>query len=246
MEAFLEWYVYDYTTSKGRRRIVDRLAEEEGARLPPELRELLEERRASHLSLYAIEEVAAGGRLQLSDLLLGGQYPALDAGLARLARPGDLLLGRRFGSDEGDGRISRGTVLLPGAMKPGLLGVAERGFAAYREERYQATWTQFLREAGYVLFHYLLSPEAAAVYERTSSRQSYFDPRPSVEAMHKFMRRLAEEEASRRKAAAGDDGENEQQALPVERTAGGILIPGRPKPPAAGQGGILLPGQLRK
>lgn len=244
MQAFLEWYAYDYASSKDRQRIVDRFAADEGARLTAEQRELLEEHRASHLSLHAIEEATAEGSLRIADLLLGGLYQVEDAGLARLARPGDLLLGRRFGGEVRGWSMSRGTALLPAALRAGLVGVAERAFALYSEEHYGATRPQCLREVGYVMFHYLLSPEAAAVYDCTPRREGYFDPRASVQAMHELKRRLAEEEA-RQEEAAGASREEPKDLPLVERTDGGILIPGQPRSPVEGQGGILLPGQLR-
>lgn len=245
MEAFLEWYIYDYPSSKDRQRIVERFAAEEGPRLTPEERELLAEHTASYLSLYGIEAATPDGQLQMGDLLVGGLSRAEDPGLARLAKPGDLLLGRRFGSEE-RGRISRGTVLLPGALGPGLVAVAKRAFAGYRDEHYQATWPQFLRESGYVMFHYLISPQAAEVYERTHGGEGYFDPRACVEAMRAHMQRLVEERRRAEEAQWAREDEEPEADPRVERTAGGILIPGRPRPPAEGQGGILLPGQLLK
>ncbi len=246
-EAFLEWYAYDYPTSKDRQRVVELFSAEQGPRLAPEQRELLAEHAASHLSLYGIEQVSADGQLAIGDLLVGGLFEVHDAGLARLAKPGDLLLGRRFGSD-GRGRLSRGTVLLPGALGPALVGVAKRAFALYRDEHYQATWPDFLREAGYVMFHYLFSPEAAAGYARAARHEGYFDPRPSVERLREAKRLLAEaDEKERAKAEQDDDDEEEPTSGPAfERTAGGLIIPGRPKPPSGAEGGILLPGQARR
>ncbi len=248
MEAFLEWYAYDYPTSKDRQRIVELFAAEEGPRLSPEQRELLAEHAASNLSLYGIEEVSTDGRLAIGDLVAGGLYQVHDAGLARLARPGDLLLGRRFGSD-GRGRLSRGTVLLPGELGAGLVGVAKRAFAVYRDEHYQATWQDFLREAGYVMFHHLLSPEAAQIYDRLPRREGYFDPRPAVERMHQAARLLAETQAQERARAerAGQAGPGGASAAGphLERTAGGLLIPGQPAQEAGAGRRILLPGDVR-
>ncbi len=243
MEAFLEWYAYDYPTSKDRRRIVEAFRDEEGPRLTPAQRALLDALAASYLGLYTIEDARADGELRLGDLLAGATHLVLDAGLARLAAPGDMLLGRRYSAGEHD-RLSRGTVLLPGTLSPELVGVARRAFSTYGDGHYQATWPEFMRESGYMLFHYLSSPEAAPAYGR-AKHEGYFDPRPGVERMREATRRLAEERA---RAEAKDAGqERSPEAGPrVERTAGGILIPGQPKPPSGGEGGILLPGQARQ
>jgi len=247
MEAFLEWYAYDYPTSKDRRRVVELFAAEEGPRLTMEQRELLAEHSASCLSLYGVEEIGADGQMQIGDLLAGGLFTVRDAGLARLARPGDLFLGRRFG-DAARGRLSRGTVLVPGAFGPALVGVAKRAFAVYRDEHYQATWQDFLREVGYVMFHYLFSPEAAPTWGQVPQREGYFDPRPSMERMRQAARLLAEERTRAEAARAGREpsGDAPEGRARVARTAGGILIPGQAAPQGGAEGGILLPGQVRK
>ncbi len=244
MEPFLDWYIHDYRTSKDRQRIVDLFAAEEGPRMTPEQRALLAERQAAFLSLYGVEAVEPEGRLEVGDLLAGGFYTLEDAGLARLAMPGDLLLGRRYG-DGTSGRMSRATVLLPAVMGQDMVAAAKRAFGAYRDEHYQATWPVFLREMGYVLYHFLLTPAAEEAYSRGPRREGYFDPRAAVEGMRGIMRRRAEEAAKRQaEEEAKQKPEPQAPSTPVaERTAGGILIPGQAKPAEGSErGGILLPG----
>jgi len=246
IEPFLEWYIYDYHTSKDRRRIIDLFVVEEKPRLSPEQRVLLAEREGAYLSLYGIEAVEANGHLQVGDLLAGGFCDVEDPGLARLAMPGDLLLGRRLGETAWN-YMSRGTVLLPSTLGPGLVATAKRSFSAYREEHYQAGWPEFLREAGYVMFHYLYTPEAAEAYAQAPQRKGYYDPHTALESMQAIMQRRAEEAA--RKAEAEEREADEKEPLagpPIERTTGGILIPGQSKPAASGSGGLLLPGHLHK
>ncbi|HOG47615.1 MAG TPA: SEC-C domain-containing protein [Anaerolineae bacterium] len=246
MEPFLEWYVYDYPTGQGRRRVVELYAAEYGLHMTIAQRELLAELSASYLSLHSIDRVSPDGRIEIKDLLVGGTYQVSDPGLARLAMPGDLLLGRRFGEGERC-RLSRGTVLLLGALRAGLVAAADRGYGAYCEEHYQATWPEFLRQAGYVMFHYLATPEAAAGYRRAAGRHGHFDPRPALERLFKARQLLAEERARKQqeaeRAEEDDDEEEDEPGPRVERTAGGIFIPGQPKP---SPGGILLPGQVRE
>lgn len=246
--AFLEWYLYDYRTTKDRQRIVDLFAAEEGPRLTEDLRALLAEREVAYLSLYGIEAVEPEGRLEVGDLLAGGFYTIEDAGLARLAMPGDLLLGRRLGNGS-DGRMSHGTVLLPAHLTQLLVPATKRAYGLYRDEHYGATWPEFLREAGVVMFHILIGPEAAAYYALLSKREGYFDPQPVVQGMRAIMQRKAEELA--RQAAEEEEKRRQETAEapegpPVERTSGGILIPGQPKPPAGSEGGLILPGHLNK
>jgi hypothetical protein len=244
---FLEWYIQDYRTSKDRQRIIDLFAAEEGPRLSPEHRALLAEREVAYLSLYGIEQVDPEGYLEVGDLLAGGFFRVEEPGLARLAMPGDLVLGRRFGDQE-DGRLSPGTVLLPASLAPVLVGAAKRAYAAYRDESYQATWPQFLRESGYLMYHALLAPEASEAYERVSQLARYFDPRPSVKEMQAITHRRMEEAIRRQQEKAGRRAEVQGEAPTapaVERTAGGILIPGQPKASPSG-GGIVLPEHLRK
>ncbi len=244
---FLEWYIQDYRTSKDRQRIIDLFAAEEGPRLSPEHRILLAEREAAYLSLYGVEQVDPDGYLEVGDLLAGGFFRVDEPGLARLAMPGDLVLGRRFGDQE-DGRLSPGTVLLPASLAPLLVGAAKRAYAAYRDESYQATWPQFLRESGYLMYHALLSPEASEAYEQVDQLARYFDPRPSVREMQAIMRRRMEEVLQRQQQEAARRAEERGQATTapsVERTSGGILIPGQSRPAPSGAG-ILLPEHLRK
>ncbi len=248
LEPFLEWYAYDYRTTKERQRLVDLFAAEEGPRLTENQRAVLAERQAAYLSLYGVEGINAEGRLEAGDLLVGGLYQIEDPGLARLAMPGDLLLGRRFGEAEVV-RVSRGTVLLPAVFGQELAAAAKRGFGAYRDEHYLAGWPEFLRESGYVMFHYLLTPTAAETYDRAPKREGYFDPRAAVKGMYEINHRLMEEAARKQaeeQAKRQEESGEAPAAPPVERTAGGILIPGQPKPLAGGGSGILLPGDVRR
>lgn len=248
MLPFLEWLVYDYRTSKDKQRIIDLFIAEEETHLTPEQRVILAEREAAYLSVYGIETADPGGTLEVGDLLIGGFHRVQDVGLARLALPGDLLLGRRFG-DEVNGRMSRGTVLLPATLGPGLTAAAKRAFTAYRDEHYQATWGEFLREAGVILYHYLTTPEAGEAYERAPQREQYYDPRTTVEAMRRIAEQRAEEDAREAAEAEAKRMEEEEGGLttpPVEVTSGGILIPGQPKPAAGSERRILLPDDLLK
>ena len=247
IDPFLEWYLYDYRTTQERQRLIELFVAEEGQRLPAPLRALLAEREGAYLSLYGIEAVEPGGRMEIGDLLVGGFSEVEDAGLARLAMPGDILLGRRLGDGE-RARLSRGTVLLPGVLGPGLAAVAKQAYGAYRDEHYQAPWPEFLREAGFVMFHHLLTPAAAEAYARAPQREGYYDPRESVERMRAIMRRHAEEAAKRAAEEEAKRREEQQEPAgpPVERTAGGILIPGQSRPAQGNEGGILLPGQVRR
>ncbi|MDI7277371.1 MAG: hypothetical protein QME94_15445 [Anaerolineae bacterium] len=248
LQPFLEWYIYDYRTSEDRQRIIDLFVAEEGPRLGEDLRAVLAEREVAYLSLFGVEQADREGYLEVGDLLAGGFYRLEDAGLARLAMPGDLLLGRRLGSD-GTGRLSSGTVLLPATLGPLMTGAARRAFGAYRDEHYQATWPEFLREAGYVMYHCLISPEATEAYERAPHPERYYDPRAAVERMRAIMRDLAEEQAKKQEEEEARRLEELGEAPatpPVERTPGGILVPGQPKATPSSEGGILLPEHLHK
>lgn len=248
LDAFLDWYLHDYRTAKERERLATLFAAEEGPRMSAERRALLAEHEAAHLSLYGVESVEPSGWLEVGDLLAGGYYRVEDAGLARLAMPGDLLLGRRLG-DADDGRLSGSTVLLPSTLGQGMVAAGKRAYGAYRDEHYQATWPEFLRESGYVLYHYLTTPEAAEAYARAPRREGYYDPRAAVEALWAMMRQRAEEAAKQQEEQARQKQEEEAAeagAPPVERTEGGILIPGRPKPVPKDEAKILLPEHLRR
>jgi hypothetical protein len=139
-------------------------------------------------------------------------------------------------------------VLLPGVLGPELAAAAKRAFGAYRDEHYLAPWPEFLREEGVILFHFLLTPEAGEAYERSPRREGYYDPRAAVEQMRALMRRKAEEaarKASEEEARRREEG-TEPAAPAIERTAGGILIPGHTPPAQGSEGGILIPGQTRR
>jgi hypothetical protein len=246
MLTFLEWYLYDYRTSHDRQRIADLFAAEEATHLSLELRELLAEHQTAYLSLYAVEAVLPEGVLQLGDLLAGGYYEMAEPGLARLVNVGDLLLGRRYGEGP-EAHMSMGTAVLPVPLLRGLLDAAKAAYSAYREENYGATMPEFLREAGYLVFHYLLSQEAAEAYERAPQREGYYDPRAAVAKMHEFAAQAQEQRRKQSEAEAQQKQAQQQPGLqtlepPVGRTSGGILIPGQPKPPTEG-GGLIIPGR---
>ncbi len=242
-EPFLEWYVYDYHTSQDRQRIIDLFALEEGQRMGPEQRSLLAERESSFLSLFGVEVIDAEGRLEVGDLLAGGLYQVEDRGLARLAMVGDLLLGRRLGEDSRV-RLSRGTVLLPGILGTDLVAAVKRAYGAYRDDHYGAGWPEFLRENGYVMYHFLLTSVAGELYERAPKREGYYNPRATMASMQAIMAKRAE--AAAKQAAEEKQRQEAEAASPapaVERTAGGLLVPGQPKP-AQGSGPlILVPGR---
>ena len=244
-EPFLEWYVYDYHTSQDRQRLLDLFVAEESKRLTPEQRALLAEREGSFLSLFGVEAIDPEGRLEVGDLLVGGMYQVQDRGLARLAMVGDLLLGRRLGEGT-DVRLSRGTVLLPAIFGQELVAAAKRAYGAYRDEHYGAGWPEFLRENGYVIYHYLLTSEAAELYARAPKREGYYDPRTAYEAMRAIMAKRAEaaaKQAAEAEARRRQEAERPAPGPAVERTASGLLIPGQPKPAPSGGSGILLPGR---
>ncbi|MBC7237041.1 MAG: SEC-C domain-containing protein, partial [Chloroflexi bacterium] len=147
LRRMIEWFVHDYRTGEERRYVIDLFAEERGVTLEPRVREVLEAWSRSAMGLFRVLEIT-DGRIRAYDPLREEELQIEDRSLARLARPGELLVGRLFELD-GAKRLSLMTMLLPGAYETPLVEYVRNAYHRYQEEHYQATWDRFLRENGH-------------------------------------------------------------------------------------------------
>ena len=247
MARFFDWYTTDYRTSKDRQRILELFAKDESSNLSSAQLDMVRARQASRLSVYRLLSADDGGQLQLTDVLREGQQSVRDEAWGRVAKPGDLLLTRVI--DAGDSpRIETATALLPSEAEEPLKEFAKAHFDRFREERYGASWDDFLSEGSYLLNHYLLSDETKTWQAAIAPPSAYYDGLKVRERMEQAVkeRALADQAAKEKEAAEGDEAEE-------ARTSSPIMLPGDVQPPqssepadakrtfAVSPGGVLLP-----
>ena len=254
MVRFFDWYTTDYRTSKGRRRIIDLFANQEGLRLRPTQLDVLRARQEARLSLYRLLEVERNS-LVITDLLRSRQHSVHDDLWSSIAAPGDVLLTRVIELEDA-AHIDRVGTLLPPDAKDGLQSFAHTHFDHYCEEHYGAEWDDFLRESAYLFNHYLLSEEAESWHTAIKPQSPYYDALGVRERMESALRERADapptdalpQEAPSPIILPGDliekHMEDERSREDYATSQSGILLPGRPehdereKPPS-----ILVPGR---
>jgi hypothetical protein len=153
--SFLNWYAHDYRTSTDSQRIVDVFLAERGSTLSEQELELLEAARDSLFSAYEVTDTEHGKTVRLldvfQDLAHELQYTSVPEGIAI----GQLLLGRLVAIGDSH-RFSWITTLVPSEVEDDLKAYIEEMLDRYQEDRYQASWKEFLRERSYLFNHFML------------------------------------------------------------------------------------------
>lgn len=224
LRRMFEWFLYDYRTSSDDRYVIDLYIETEARDYPPELKEILAAWSASVSGLFRVLE-RGSGRLRLLDRLHSAELEIRDAFLSRNAERGDLLIGRLYELD-GAQRLSHMTMMLPQAYEEGLAAYVINAYNRYVEGHYQAGWSEFLREFGYIFNAYLLSPKALPLRSQVGPGTRYHDPAAARDRLRESTdRRAAERQQEPR--------ERQTNRPPEHRTASGIVLPGAPPAEAA-------------
>ncbi len=92
--TFLDWCAMDYRPKSSSDTYAEKLSNED---LPPREAQLLENRMETHPSLWLIEDVLPeGGKIEMRDVLLGGQKTVYDPTLTQGAEEGDCLCARVY------------------------------------------------------------------------------------------------------------------------------------------------------
>lgn len=223
---FLDWYVYDYRFETNGKRPVEMFLEELGGTLLPEQRENVRIWQSTHEGLYRITAISERSTVTVLDVLEGGQQDVWIGGLNRLARVGDVAIGRILPTS-GVAHFTWAVTLLPASMEAGFKALMDQAYAQYRETQPQATYGEFLSQQAYLFNHYLLRTGSAATEPLPSP---YYDIRPALQILEQVTRRQQERAAKeleeRRKAAEQQAQQQRSPAPDFKRTDGGILLPG--------------------
>ena len=153
--SFLDWYAHDHRTADDGQRIVEIFLQEKELTLPSQELDLLRAESEALLSAYEVTSVEEGQVVGLRDVFrdVETQLPHTPALLG--IKAGQLLLGRLAVSN-GYRRFSWISALIPPEMAEDLKAHVAEMFNLYREEHFQASWAEFLRERSYLFNHYLL------------------------------------------------------------------------------------------
>ncbi len=218
MRRTMEWFVHDYPTRTDERTVLELFIEEKATPYPEALQATLQAWSQSITGLFRLLAVNAQGALELYDCLRQTVLRVRSDLLARVARPGNLLIGRLF-ELEGVKRLSTNTVILPADYEPGLLEYTHNAYAIYRDTHPQATWDAFLRANGHIFQAYMLSPRGEALRSMIGPGTPYHDPAVLRDRMREHTaQRLRQQQQERQQA--------ERKQAAVQRTATGIIVPG--------------------
>ena len=175
ISRFVDWYLFDYQTSQGKKRVIELFTDAQGKTLPPLERELLAEwQDGARFSAY--EVVSLDGTAHLHDLLRGDEVEVGQVTGFPLEE-GNLLLARLLPM-RGAHRFSRGGLILPPKFKADLQDYAQERFQTYQARYYGATWADFLRDSGYLLNHFVLdkiAPPTAPVPKKAPEEMTAHD-----------------------------------------------------------------------
>lgn len=161
---FFDWFAFDYRWGEEGQRLIERFAASEPEYLDERERALLQAWLAVPPgSAYRVEAVEGeDGTLHLQDLF-ADRWPegvptrvdVLAPAAAKVVEPGEILLGRPVpvGSTM---RLSGSTVRLPGEVESALRQFIEEAEAAYKGEHPEASWSEFLRDRGYLFIHFAM------------------------------------------------------------------------------------------
>jgi hypothetical protein len=149
---FIDWYLFDYRTDRGRKRIAELFLEDHQDELSDVEQDLIRDWVKTHFSYYevaspdesALRDVFTGDVRHVDEISVDHMPPARTLALARLLPVGGSL------------RIAPGVTFIAAEEKEELLAFIQPRFKAWQEARYGADWRDFLSEAGYLLSHFII------------------------------------------------------------------------------------------
>ena len=179
---FLDWYVHDYTTAADGRRMVEIFSAQEAPALSAQERDLLQTDSEALFSALEVTELEEGKSIGLLDVFQDLEAKVRHTPALQGIAVGHLLLARLATSGKFS-RFSWISTLVPPEVQEDLKNHIQEKFAAFQEEYYQASWTQFLRERSYLFNHFMLKlrgevgPPTVLLPYQTESED---EPRPAV------------------------------------------------------------------
>lgn len=181
---FIDWYIYDYRSSRNRKRIAELFLEEQGSELTSLEQELVREWTETHLSAYTILEIS-GDSIEMQDVFTDEERTVVQPDLAEPPMVDLTLIGRLLPLG-GSLRLAPGvTPLSPEQNEDELLGFIQPRYKAWQQARYGADWDDFLGEAGYLLNHFLIQD-----MEPMEMPEAELPEMPAPEAARSIARRM--------------------------------------------------------
>lgn len=151
---FMDWFMYDYRTSRNRKRIAELFLDVKQADLSSLERDLVRDWVNTHVSVYEVTD-AEEERLDLRDVFTDDEKSVEEAGAGDYPLVGALLFARLLPLG-GSFRFTPSVTPMPADAEEELFEFIRPRFKAWQEARYGADWDDFLREAGYLLNHFLI------------------------------------------------------------------------------------------
>ncbi len=151
---FIDWYIYDYRTSRDRKRVAELFLEAHGSELSSLEQDLMGDWVTTHLSVYEVLD-ASEDHVDVRDVFTAEEQEVSEAGMDEYPIIGTRLMARLLPLG-GSLRIAPGATPLPPSDGEGLLEFIQPRFKAWQEARYGADWDDFLGEAGYLLNHFMI------------------------------------------------------------------------------------------
>jgi len=161
-----EWYLYDYAESESGRRMPDLFAEAEGEHLSELEKALLAAWQKATLAPYEVLKVQRGKGYTVQGLLEGGVYQVDEPPTSEDMKAGDIIIARLLPL----GDVSRPSSVfrtLGQADLPRVLATVRDWYAQYQQENPGASYSDFLREQGFLFNDYVL--ERMALAERLAT-----------------------------------------------------------------------------
>lgn len=146
--AFLEWLVYDYRLKTGR-TVVEQFLIEQGNRLPPEERAILQEWQDTAVSLYEVTAVEPGVGLALQDVFSGKVFQVRDIRGSQRSAKWDLLAARLI-RVHGIPELAGTAFRFPPSEKEEILRFVRKRYEAYQRAHPEASFRDFLKAEGLV------------------------------------------------------------------------------------------------
>ena len=248
---FLEWYVFDYRTSRERKRCSELFLQKNGEQLRSDQAERLLAFLDSRLGLYQVEEVTAG-KLWLRDLLREESALINGEQWVTIVEPDDVIIGRLLGIPEFP-YMSPRAILLPPEAAAGLQAYAESQFEGYREDHVEGTVEGFLLDSGYRLAQYLRSQDTAGWHDKVGADTAYYDARSIHQLLGSLEEQMREEELKALEEKRREEALEEEE----EEPRGEILTPDQVRQSMRSQkreperqlpttpSGLVLPSSMR-
>lgn len=180
---FIDWYSYDYRTSRNRKRIAERFLDQRATDLSSLEQDLARDWVKTHFSVYEVTGVT-GDQADLQDIFTEQARTINQPDAEEHLIAGALLLARLLPLG-GALRFAPAVTPIPAKDKNELTEFIRPRFKAWQEARYGASWKDFLSESGYLLNHFLIRDMEPI--EPPATEQPEMPPRQAAQSIARRM-----------------------------------------------------------